>query len=193
MDVRTARMVVVALAVLCGLSLFGTVLLTALGIQSPPALGAIIGTTFGILIGLPIVPRGDRESSDRSSRKASASGVILAVDDSEGVRMTLERVLGGEGYDVRSVATAEEGLQLIRAGFKPDLILLDMLLSGMDGNGFLKELKAIKGEFPVIVLSAWPDQLETALVDRVSATMRKPPNVAELVQVVGSYMRKRSA
>ncbi|MGE5851328.1 MAG: sigma-54-dependent transcriptional regulator [Candidatus Methylomirabilota bacterium] len=77
---------------------------------------------------------------------------ILVVDDEKNIRGSLEGILKDEGYRVRAVATAEELLKQVGQAL-PDLVILDVWLSGMDGLQALEELKRLYSELPVIMIS----------------------------------------
>jgi DNA-binding response OmpR family regulator len=80
---------------------------------------------------------------------------ILVVDDETDIRIVVERRLSLQGYDVISASTGYEGLNKARTE-RPDLILLDLLLPGIDGNQICAMLKRDLRyrDIPVIILSA---------------------------------------
>jgi DNA-binding response OmpR family regulator len=65
---------------------------------------------------------------------------ILAVDDEEDIRELVRFNLEKEGFDVSTAETGEKALDLIRSG-RPDLILLDLMLPGIDGFEVCRILK----------------------------------------------------
>ncbi|MDD3846575.1 MAG: SpoIIE family protein phosphatase [Syntrophorhabdaceae bacterium] len=80
---------------------------------------------------------------------------ILIVDDSEDIRALLRHILAAAGYEVAEAPSGNEVLQ--RAGvFKPDLILLDIVMPGMDGFTVCEELNREESlsDIPIIFLSA---------------------------------------
>jgi two-component system nitrogen regulation response regulator GlnG len=79
---------------------------------------------------------------------------ILVVDDEEAVCWTLERALRGEGHRVDVAASAEESLRLATAR-RPDAIILDVRLPGMDGLAALAQLRQLSDDAPVIVVTAF--------------------------------------
>src|SRR5579863_8015014 len=84
---------------------------------------------------------------------------ILVVDDDEGIMEVVQIVLEGEGYTVQTSMNGAILQQLNEQQNLPDLILLDVLLSGEDGREICKRLKSdekIK-HIPVIMLSAHSD------------------------------------
>lgn len=83
---------------------------------------------------------------------------ILVVDDDISIRGFLAEALTDEGYDVRSASNGQEALVAAEA-WRPDLILLDLMMPVMDGWTFRDEQRRIAGlaDVPVIVLSATRD------------------------------------
>ncbi|MFN3480913.1 MAG: response regulator, partial [Thermodesulfovibrionales bacterium] len=78
--------------------------------------------------------------------------LILVVDDEEGIRETLSEILQDEGCQVITASTGEEALDIFKKEL-PDLVLLDIWLPGMDGIDTLREIKNIKRDVPVIMIS----------------------------------------
>lgn len=78
---------------------------------------------------------------------------VLIVDDEEAVCWTLERALRRDGYSVHVAASAEEALDRARQ-CRPDAILLDVRLPGMDGITALTHLRELSGNAPVVVVTA---------------------------------------
>ncbi len=80
------------------------------------------------------------------------SPLILVVDDEEGIRESLAGIFEDEGYAVLASSSGEEALKVIKEQ-SPDLILLDVWLTGMDGIETLKLMKEVKPDIPVIMIS----------------------------------------
>lgn len=78
--------------------------------------------------------------------------VILIVDDEEGIRESLSGILEDDGYDVLTADSGEEAVKILRET-SPDLIFLDIWLTGMDGIKTLQEIKAMKPDVSVIMIS----------------------------------------
>ena len=75
------------------------------------------------------------------ARDLSGSGVILLVEDEDGVRAVTKRALTARGYTVEDCVSAEEALEKAEAGFKFDLLITDMLLPAMDGATLSAKLR----------------------------------------------------
>ncbi len=79
---------------------------------------------------------------------------VLIIEDEEIVCWTLHRALTRQGHAVRTSASAEQGLRLIEQ-LKPDVVILDVRLPGMDGLTALPRLRQLAGDVPVVVITAF--------------------------------------
>src|SRR5690349_203556 len=77
---------------------------------------------------------------------------VLVIEDEEKHRRVIGLQLSSEGYGVKAVGTAEEGL---KQAADVDLVLTDLKLPGMDGLALLEQLQAQNAYLPVIVMSAF--------------------------------------
>jgi len=119
---------------------------------------------------------------------------ILVVDDSEDIRVLLERILKAAGYDVAEAASGEEALQHAY-GLQPDLILLDIVMPGIDGY---KVCEALKGQYPsvnapVIFLSAKTDAADKVRGLEIGGAdyITKPFDKAEVLARVENQLKIR--
>lgn len=78
--------------------------------------------------------------------------IVLIVDDEEGIRESLSGIFEDEGYDILTATSGEEAIKILRE-HTPDLVLLDIWLTGMDGIQTLQEMKTIKPDVPAIMIS----------------------------------------
>ena len=78
---------------------------------------------------------------------------VLVIDDDEALNKTLARGLRADGFDAISAFSAEEGA-LVLARLRVDAIVLDRMMTGMDGLTFLQDLRAGGDTTPVIMLTA---------------------------------------
>jgi len=79
---------------------------------------------------------------------------ILVIDDDTSLRRVLEYNLQEEGYEVQAASSGEEGLYLFGQS-RPDLVITDMKMSGMDGLMVLKSVKELAPESLVIIITAF--------------------------------------
>ncbi len=113
---------------------------------------------------------------------------ILVVDDEESILEVVQIVLEGEGYQVQTSQNGECFQNL--NGDLPDLILLDVLLSGEDGREICKQLKSDEKtvHIPVIMLSAHSDASRVADTSGADDFLEKPFDVDVLIEVVEKHL-----
>jgi two-component system nitrogen regulation response regulator GlnG len=87
---------------------------------------------------------------------------ILIVDDEPAICWAFREALTEDGHSVEVAASAEEALRLADKGCRPDAVVMDVRLPGMDGLKALEKLRERIGERPVIVITAFGN-LETAV------------------------------
>lgn len=110
---------------------------------------------------------------------------VLAIDDDHAILEMLTFILEDSDY---SVTTSDNGKVMgIINDFKPDVILLDVLLSGEDGRDIAKKLKTDKStkKIPLVMLSAHPSASEGAKIAGADDFIEKPFDVDRLLDVVG--------
>jgi DNA-binding NtrC family response regulator len=86
---------------------------------------------------------------------------ILVVDDEESICWSFREFLGDEGHRVETVASAEEALRRVGV-IRPDVLILDVRLPGIDGLTALPGLRERSGGSPIVVMTAFGD-LQTAV------------------------------
>jgi two-component system, NtrC family, nitrogen regulation response regulator NtrX len=77
---------------------------------------------------------------------------ILVVDDERNIRRSLEMILSGEGYDVICAEDGQKALDIV-AGQGIEAVLLDIVMSGLSGIEVLKQLRLLRPELAVIMIS----------------------------------------
>ena len=108
---------------------------------------------------------------------------ILYVEDEKSLAEMMERAIGRHFSAFRLAADGEEGLELFRS-FRPDLVITDITMPGMDGLEMGRQIHAISPETPLIVLSAYSDKekLLSAIDVGVSKYYIKPFDPEELLE-----------
>lgn len=101
---------------------------------------------------------------------------VLIVDDEPSVRDSVSRILGKHNYRVE---TACRGLQAIEkaVSFRPDVVLLDIIMPGIDGYEVCRQLRAITPGIKIIYFTAKVDvnlEDDAEAVNRVDAIIEKP-------------------
>ena len=77
---------------------------------------------------------------------------ILVIDDEAAIRDSLRMILEYEGYGFTGAASGQDGLALVQRD-RPDLVLLDIKMPGMDGMEVLRKLRALDDGLPVVMIS----------------------------------------
>jgi two-component system KDP operon response regulator KdpE len=98
--------------------------------------------------------------------------LVLIVDDQLKVLKFIEIDLKLRGFDVICAGSGEEAVKLVGSK-KPDIVLLDMIMPGMDGFSVLEELRSFT-RIPVIAFSASPGNQDSAIQAGADYFMHKP-------------------
>ena len=115
---------------------------------------------------------------------------ILIIDDDMYIGNMLEETLTKEGYGVSRAYSGTEALLLLSQA-RPDLILLDLMLPGLNGEDVLKQIKGI----PVIIVSAKVDvdNKVDLLLGGAADYVTKPFNTKELLARIAVQLRNAAA
>ncbi len=119
-------------------------------------------------------------------------GRVLIVDDDTTVTEVVCGYLQREGYVVAAATDGQEGLATV-ARFRPDLVVVDVMMPGMDGVTLLKHLRA--SDVPVILLTARSTEADRVAGLQLGADdyVVKPFSPRELVARVTAVLRRSSA
>lgn len=114
---------------------------------------------------------------------------ILIVDDNEAASKSLSLLLEKEGYECQ---TAKEGgeAMAITACWRPDLVILDLLMAPINGWEYLDSKYAQEDlrNIPVVVMSAW-SQIPQPLTPCAITILQKPIEPPEVLEVVRNILR----
>ncbi len=110
------------------------------------------------------------------------SGKVLIVDDEKLMRISLESQLKKEGYNVKSVDNAIDGLKMVKSE-EYDVVVSDLRLSGMSGMDFLKEIKKHNQEIIVVIMTAYGtlESAVSAIKEGAYDYIAKPFSTDELI------------
>jgi two-component system KDP operon response regulator KdpE len=112
---------------------------------------------------------------------------VLVVDDHPKVLRFIEIDLRLRGFDVITTTSGQEALDLVNSA-KPDIMLLDIIMPGIDGFEVLKELR-IFSDLPVIAFSASPGNYDSAMQLGANDFMSKPFKADEMVSRIKKLLR----
>ena len=134
----------------------------------------------------------ERRTRARSTNKASET--ILVVDDSRTVVHMLKSALTQAGYTVLAAADGERGIQLARS-HRPDLILMDVIMPGINGFQATRLLRKdqITCDIPIIIISGSEQATEKVWVMRLGANdfIPKPIERGSLFIKVEQVLKER--
>lgn len=122
--------------------------------------------------------------------KSNINKTVLIVDDENSILEALAFMLDDAGYAVETATNGEKLHQL--GGKMPDLILLDVLLSGEDGRYLAKMLKSQKAtkHIPIIMISAHPSAATTVRDYGADDFLAKPFDIDELLSKIKYHIGK---
>ncbi|MFC9834406.1 response regulator transcription factor [Rhodococcus sp. NPDC127530] len=126
-----------------------------------------------------------------SVNKKPVEARVLVVDDEPNILELLSVSLRFQGFEVATASTGAEGLDTART-FRPDAVILDVMMPGMDGFGLLKRLRADGVDAPVLFLTA-----KDAVEDKISGLtlgaddyVTKPFSLEEVVTRLRVILRR---
>lgn len=119
------------------------------------------------------------------------NGKVLIVDDDEGIIDALSLILEDEGFTVKTVNKGEQAIEQVEK-FKPNVLLLDLLMSGYDGRDICKQLKQDPQTqtVPVIMISAHPSARQGALDAGADDFLAKPFETSELLERITHWAKR---
>jgi two-component system, cell cycle response regulator DivK len=121
------------------------------------------------------------------------SALVLIVEDNPRNLKLVRDLLEFAGYRTLCADCAEDGLELARS-HRPDLVLMDIQLPGIDGVEALARLRADGDELPVVALTAFAmkEDRERFLAAGFDGYIEKPLNVRELPERVAAFLGARA-
>ncbi len=140
----------------------------------------------------PAIPAPARATSGSGPRRADGSAArVLVVDDEPSLSELLMLALRYEGWEIRTAANGFEALRIARE-FRPDAVVLDIMLPDLDGIAVLRRMRAEVGDIPTLFLTA-----KDAVADRVAGLtaggddyVTKPFSLEEVVARLRSLVRR---
>ncbi len=162
------------------------------------------GSTFSVTLPLMIAhEQTDSEGRVHKTHPAPAESVllpslegvrVLVVDDEADARELIERILSNHGAEVTVAASAEEALGILQAK-RPDVLLSDVGMPGMDGYQLMRRIRAAETKeqrLPALALTAFAraEDRKRVMLAGYQSHLAKPFDVAELVLVVAGLMNR---
>ncbi len=112
---------------------------------------------------------------------------ILLVDDEDSIHLLYREELEEEGYEVHSALSGEEALEKLNI-IKPDLVILDINMPGMNGIDALRRIKEDRPNLPVILSSAYQEFKQDLASWASDDYIVKSSNLSELKAAVHRHL-----
>ena len=127
-----------------------------------------------------------RKSHGNEDRK------ILIVDDDEGILEAFRAMFENTPYDI-STSLGTGVLTTISRSSLPDLIILDVLLSGQDGRDICRTLKSDPKtkHIPIVMISAHPKAEKSTLEAGADDYLKKPFEIDELMKKIEKFLKEK--
>ncbi len=123
-----------------------------------------------------------------------SAATVLIVEDDTDIRDLMKIFLEADGYRVDVASDGIEAFAQLRAGARPAVILLDLMMPRMDGEQFLKQIRTSKfAKIPVVVISGHSIAPKKARELNADCCLMKPVEFNELLKTVRRFVQDRSS
>src|SRR5216117_2460503 len=119
---------------------------------------------------------------------------LLLIDDEAGVQYSFRRTFDSPEIELTTAASGEEGLRLF-SKLKPDLVIMDIRMGGINGLETLRRLRQLDAKLPVIMMTAYGTTQTAIEAMKLGAYdyLLKPPDVPRLKQLVADALQASRA
>ena len=118
--------------------------------------------------------------------------MILVLDDDPDICIMIKMVLDYYGYDAMDAENEETATKIISSNHV-DLLIMDMLLSGVDGTDICRRLKLDKetSSIPILMFSAHPTAKETCLAAGADDFISKPFEMNDMMEKISFFLERK--
>ena len=118
--------------------------------------------------------------------------LILVLDDDPDICIMIKMVLDYYGYDAMDAENEENATRIISSNHV-DLLIMDMLLSGVDGTDICRRLKQDKetSSIPILMFSAHPTAKETCLAAGADDFISKPFEMNDMMDRINFFLERK--
>ena len=118
--------------------------------------------------------------------------LILVLDDDPDICVMIKMVLDYYGYDAMDAENEENARKIISSNHV-DLLIMDMLLSGVDGTDICRQLKNDKAtsSIPILMFSAHPTAKETCLAAGADDFISKPFEMNDMMDKISFFLERK--
>jgi signal transduction histidine kinase len=127
------------------------------------------------------------------AEQRTSHAVVLAVDDDAAVRHTTADILTGLGYSVLQAASGEAALELLHQDGMIDLLLTDVVMTGMSGPELARRARRSQPRLPIVFISGYADPAGIAEDGQLHRLVRKPFRPADLRRQIESALAELRA
>ena len=115
---------------------------------------------------------------------------LLLIDDEEDVRYSFQRIFDSPEIEFATASSGEEGLKVIPK-FKPDLVLMDVRMGGMNGLETLRRIRATNPKLLVILMTAYGTTQTAIEAMKLGAYdyLLKPFDAVKIKELVGNALK----
>lgn len=151
------------------------------------------GTTFKMLLPASPGPVDEETAKPPPRTPWSSSGTILVVDDEETLRSVISRILESWGFDCLTAADGRSGIEALRNhGPAIRAVLMDLTMPHLDGEQAFREMRAIRPELPVVLMSGFNEQeaVSRFLGRGLAGFVQKPFHPHQLESVLRAALKE---
>jgi DNA-binding NtrC family response regulator len=118
---------------------------------------------------------------------------VLVVDDDRRMVKTICDILKAKGFAAAPAFTGEEAVEMVRAE-RPDCVLMDFKMPGINGIEALRMMKEIAPDLPVVLMSAYAtgDQAEEAKREGAYSVLTKPIDIQQVLSFLSLFRKEES-
>ncbi len=132
------------------------------------------------------------------SQQRAECGLIVIIEDDQGIREALQTLIELEGYMVRAATNGDEALALLKELKEPCLILTDLMMPGMNGYEFIELASKTHtiASIPIVVVSASPNESDLKVMfdaGKIKGFVKKPVDLDYMLTVVHKHCGPSSA
>lgn len=155
----------------------------AIRVESEPGRGS----TFEVFLPAVAAPEPEGAEVQKGAEPRPRAGRVLVVDDEDGPREVFRLALEGGGFSVVEAVDGEDAVRVFaREGGNLDCVLLDLSMPRLSGHEVLQEIRRIRGDVPVVLISGYNEE---SILDRldgapIAAVLRKPVALSVLVETI---------
>ncbi|HEY2923829.1 MAG TPA: response regulator [Candidatus Eisenbacteria bacterium] len=113
-------------------------------------------------------------------------GTVLVIDDEEPILAVASEILIYLGYSVLTSSSGQEAVDRLRDGARPDVVLLDIVMPGMNGIQTLRKLREIEPGLPILISTGYTDRgaAESLVNEGADGFVNKPYYIEALAEQI---------